>query len=89
MHVLKPRFTVVTVDTRRIQGRSRHAMPLLAAVLALLVLPAPAHAYIDPISGSIILQVLAAGILAATFTLKRFWAQVRTAARRVWGQVRR
>ena len=79
----------MTVAHRLIRCRIERATPLLAAVLAVLVLPAPAHAYIDPISGSIILQVLAAGVLAATFTLKRFWAQVRTKARRVWGQVRR
>ena len=79
----------MTVAHRLIRCRIERATPLLAAVLAVLVLPAPAHAYIDPISGSIILQVLAAGVLAATFTLKRFWAQVRTKARRVWGHVRR
>ena len=29
--------------------------------------------YIDPLSGSIILQVLAAGALAFVFTMKRSW----------------
>ena len=29
--------------------------------------------YIDPISGSIILQVLAAGVLSFVFTMKRSW----------------
>ena len=29
--------------------------------------------YIDPISGSIILQVLAAGVLSFVFTMKRTW----------------
>ena len=46
-------------------------------------------AYIDPVSGSIILQVLAAGALAGMFTVKRFWAHLRDRARRVWSLVRR
>lgn len=48
------------------------------------VFPPPAHAYIDPVSGSIILQVLAAGALAAAFTFKRSVHRVRELARSVW-----
>jgi hypothetical protein len=47
------------------------------------VFPARAHAYIDPVSGSIILQVLAAGVLAAAFTFKRFMYRIRHAARSI------
>jgi hypothetical protein len=39
--------------------------------------PQPVHAYIDPLSGSIILQVLAAAFLAAAYTMKRFWGRIR------------
>ena len=59
-----------------------------AVVLALLLLlasfaaPPPAAAYVDPLSGSILLQVVAAGFLATAFTLKRFWYR---AAERVRG----
>jgi hypothetical protein len=56
-------------------------------LLAMLVFPAPAHAYIDPVSGSIILQVLAAGALAAAFTFKRFAFKVRQFARGAWTRV--
>jgi hypothetical protein len=48
------------------------------------VFPPPAHAYVDPVSGSIILQVLAAGALAAAFTFKRSVHSVRELARSVW-----
>jgi hypothetical protein len=46
---------------------------------ALLILSCPreAHAYIDPGTGSYILQLLAAGVLAALFMLKVFWAKVK------------
>ncbi|MDP2528787.1 MAG: hypothetical protein Q8W51_03555 [Candidatus Palauibacterales bacterium] len=36
-------------------------------------MPTPAHAYIDPASGSLVLQVAAAGVLAALLTMKRIW----------------
>jgi hypothetical protein len=32
--------------------------------------------YVDPQAGSIIFQVLVAGLLGAAFTVKRWWAQV-------------
>jgi hypothetical protein len=57
-------------------------------VLSALIPPAAA-AYIDPVSGSIILQVVAAGILAASFTLKRFWSQVRTSIGSVLSRITR
>jgi hypothetical protein len=57
-----------------------HSLPgrvgrLFLAVSAIaLVVPRPAHAsYVDPLTGSIILQVLAAGALSLVFTMKRSW----------------
>ena len=41
-------------------------------------------AYIDPLSGSIIFQVAAAGLLAALFTIKRFWNRVKELLRALW-----
>jgi hypothetical protein len=65
---------------------SSHARLRIATALIalLLVTPAQAAAYIDPISGSIILQVLAAGALGALLTIKRVWAAVTGAGRRFW-----
>lgn len=37
-----------------------------------------AHAYIDPGTGSYILQLLAAALLGAMFTLRLYWARVKT-----------
>jgi hypothetical protein len=39
---------------------------------------APAHAYIDPGSGSYLLQLALAGILAVVFSLKMSWQRLRT-----------
>jgi len=45
--------------------------------LALVALGTPsAHAYIDPGSGSYILQILVAGALGALFSLKLFWHRI-------------
>ena len=56
--------------------RNRWSEPLRLALLMLalsLLVPLPAAAYIDPLSGSILLQVLAAGFFATAFTVKRVW----------------
>ena len=45
---------------------------LLVFVLFSVLAPQPVYGYIDPLSGSIILQVLAAGLLGASITIKRF-----------------
>ena len=36
----------------------------------------PAHAYVDPGTGSVVLQMVIAGALGAAFTLKRFWRKI-------------
>jgi len=51
-------------------------MFLLRAILAgafLVLLPSLASAYIDPATGSYVLQLLLAGLLGALFALKVFW----------------
>ncbi len=50
-----------------------------AALVVLLLLLAirPAHAYLDPATGSMILQVLVAAIAAAAITIKAFWHRIR------------
>ena len=55
-----------------------------AVLLVLLLLtPLPLYGYIDPLSGSIILQVIAAGLFGGLLTIKRFWLKVRAAFGRV------
>ncbi|HEU4365757.1 MAG TPA: hypothetical protein VFT13_09880 [Candidatus Krumholzibacteria bacterium] len=54
---------------------------LAAALAALLVHPflfvADAHAYLDPGTGSYILQMVIAGLLGAAFALKLFWYRIK------------
>ncbi len=49
-----------------------------AALLPLLMIltTSPAHAYLDPASGSMILQAIVAGIAAVALTLKVYWHKI-------------
>lgn len=40
------------------------------------VLDKPAHAYLDPGTGTYLLQLAAAALFAGLFTLKAFWARI-------------
>jgi len=53
-------------------------LSLVTLVLLLLVLATrPAHAYLDPASGSMILQVVVAAVAAVLITIKAFWHKIR------------
>jgi hypothetical protein len=49
---------------------------VVVACLMHLVVAAPLAAYIDPITGSIIFQLIAAVVLGAALTVKRVWSVV-------------
>src|SRR6187401_723908 len=55
---------------------NRHTLYLL--ILFLLVFNYDAKAYLDPGTGSIILQLLAAGLLSALFYFKSFWRKLKS-----------
>jgi hypothetical protein len=73
-------------------GRVARARGLLrlTVVLVLLVLadPRPAAAYVDPLSGSVFLQVLAAGALSALFLIKSWWRRLVMLVRQLWARLR-
>ena len=48
----------------------------LLAVLASLLLVREAHAYLDPGTGSYLLQILIASLVGAVFMLKVFWGRI-------------
>jgi hypothetical protein len=47
----------------------------------------PAHAYLDPTTGSILLQGLLAGAAGLTVVLRLYWGRVRGFFRRLTGRV--
>ncbi len=48
----------------------------IVLVLACLIFPCPAYAYLDPGTGSYMLQLLIAGLLGAAFAVKLFWKNI-------------
>ena len=52
---------------------------LSALLLATLLAPADAHAYLDPGTGSMLLQVILGGIAAVGVALKLGWHKIRAA----------
>ena len=50
---------------------------IVAFVVPLGLLPASAHAYLDPGTGSYILQIVIGSLLAVAFTIKAFWHRIR------------
>ena len=59
---------------------------LFFLVLFLLVSTKKAHAYLDPGTGSFILQMLAAGVLGGLFAIKTFWRQIIDFLRRIFSK---
>ena len=65
-------------------GRKDSGMPSIrfmlhvsaCAICTILVTSGAASAYIDPGTGSYILQIVIAGLVGAAFTLKLFWKRI-------------
>jgi hypothetical protein len=57
---------------------------LIALCLVGILSPRPALAYIDPVAGSVMLQVLIAGALGALFAFKQAGAAVKMTISRIW-----
>lgn len=47
-------------------------------LLVLLIWSPDAHAYLDPGSGSFLLQILIASLLGVTFAIKTFWRNIKS-----------
>ena len=49
----------------------------IVLVICILLLPAlPAHAYLDPASGSMILQMILGGLAGAALVIKLYWRRL-------------
>lgn len=53
------------------------ARALLIAIQFLVVLAPPAHAYVDPGSGSMVLQLLLGGIAGVIVIVRYYWHRLR------------
>lgn len=59
-------------------------MVYLTIPVLLIAISGPAHAYVDPGSGSYMLQMALTGILAAAFSAKLYWQRIKTAVVQVF-----
>jgi len=55
----------------------RYCLPASAAIAALMAFPSTSHAYLDPGSGSYIIQILIAGFVAGSFAIKVYWRKIK------------
>ena len=59
-------------------GRTRASrIAAVCAALAALAAPQTAHAYLDPGTGSMVLQVILASVMGGLFVLKRYWHRLK------------
>jgi O-antigen/teichoic acid export membrane protein len=70
-----------SMSPRQVQRTMDYAALL---VLCVLVTSRDAYAYVDPGTGSIILQVVLGMILAASFWWRRFWRNPRATLRKLF-----
>lgn len=58
-------------------NRSRTLLFPLLLVCLLVLAPASAHAYIDPGTGSFVIQGIIAAVVGAGFAIKMFWHRIK------------
>ena len=55
---------------------AKNRTSLLVALIVALIVPQAAHAYLDPASGSMILQAVIGGVAAAALAFKYYWRRI-------------
>lgn len=56
------------------------------SILYLMLFPKQAHAYLDPGTGSYVLQIAAAVLFAGLFLVKTWWSHISSFASRILGR---
>ena len=46
-------------------------------IVFLLIWPPSVHAYIDPGTGSLVIQMVVAGVMAGLYLFKRYWTKIK------------
>lgn len=65
---------------------NKFLVPALFVITLSLAIPTSAYAYLDPGTGSVILQLLVAGFLGTIFTLKMWWRSTLSFLGRLFGK---
>lgn len=68
--------------------KMKHTKLIAICLVIGMNLPVNAYAYIDPGSGSLMLQMLIAGIIGAFVTIKLYWMQLRARISRMFKRIK-
>ena len=60
------------------RGSIRALLVVVVGAFVFLASPRPAEAYLDPASGTFIIQVVVAAMAAAAVTLRAFWSKLKS-----------
>jgi hypothetical protein len=71
------------------RGERHTSLPVLVVLVTALAMPGAAHAYLDPGTGSFVLQMVLAAVLAVGASLKVLWGRIRCGAGRTLGREKR
>ncbi len=69
---------------RRLRRSGRLAAALLALAATFVAVPNPVYAYIDPGTGSLVIQAVLAAVLTVGATVKIFWHQIKEKYRKLF-----
>ncbi|MDP2696294.1 MAG: hypothetical protein Q8O87_03555 [bacterium] len=50
---------------------------MMLPLLYFLIFPLPAHAYLDPGTGSFLIQLIVSGVIGGAYVVKTFWKNIR------------
>ena len=62
---------------------------LVLAVILHIASPEPAHAYIDPSAGSMIIQIALGLVLGSLLTMRSWWTKLGQGPKLLWRKIRR
>jgi hypothetical protein len=83
--VTRPRAVMLpTTGVRRLTRAGRLAATLLVLVASFVAVPKPVYAYIDPGTGSLVIQAVLAAVLTVGATVKVFWHQIKEKYRKLF-----
>lgn len=68
------------------KAREFSATVLITLTLCIVFFPANAHAYLDPGTGSYILQLALAAIVGAMFAIRLFWGRIKAFFKRLFSR---
>ena len=83
----RPRVVMLPIKgVRRLTRAGRLAATLLVLAASFVVVPKPVYAYIDPGTGSLVIQAVLAAVLTVGATVKVFWHQIKEKYRKLFNK---